>query len=107
MNDTHHTNTRPGNGYGLTVDTPSPGVLTLVLTDSADRETDRMECGFSGPVDNLLLTAVDNLLKRSKVDRFALESVRLGSGIDKSSSLYRIVQSFAAAVAAARSSTAG
>ena len=86
----------------LTIDTPEAGMLRFVLRGSGGDEIDRVECAYSGPVDNLLLTTVDNLLKRSNVDRFALKAVELGSGIDKSSSLYRIVQSFAAAVAAAR-----
>jgi hypothetical protein len=90
------------NRVSLSIDTPEPGVLVFVLTDSQGHAINRVECVFSGHVDNLVLTTVDNLLKESSVDRFALKAVELGSGIDKSSSLYRIVQSFAAAVAAAR-----
>lgn len=90
------------NHYNLSIDTPSQGLLTIVLSEREGRVIERVECTFSGPVDNLLLTTVDNLLKRSNVDRFALDAVQLGSGIDRSSSLYRIVQSFAAAIAAAR-----
>jgi len=88
--------------YTLSIDTPAPGLLLFVLSEVGGPEINRIECAFSGPVDNLVLTTVDNLLKRSNVDRFALIAVELGTGIDKSSSLYRIVQSFVAAIAAAR-----
>jgi hypothetical protein len=88
--------------YQLSIDVPSPGTLAIELSERGGTSIERVECGFSGHVDNLLLTTVDNLLKRSNVDRFALIAVVLGTGIDKSSSLYRIVQSFAAAIAAAR-----
>jgi len=88
--------------YTLSIDTPQPGLLVFELFEANGPLIDRVECAFSGPVDNLVLTTVDNLLKRSNVDRFALIAVALGTGIDKSSSLYRIVQSFVAAIAAAR-----
>lgn len=91
-----------GNTYVLTIDSPIAGTLALELRDSTGALIRRTERAFSGHVDNLLLTAVDNLLEESRVDRFALKAVELGSGIDKTSSFYRIVQSFASAVAAAR-----
>jgi len=86
----------------LTIDTPEPGILVFTLTDPAGAVRDREECRYEGPVDNLVLTIVDKLLKRSNLDRFALKAVETGQRIDKSSSLYRIVQSVAAAVAAVR-----
>lgn len=88
------------NTYTLRIDTPSVGVLTLRLVDGHGTLIDEVECAYSGHVDNLLLTAVDNLITRSSIDRFALRAVELGTGIDKNSSLYRIVQSFAAAIRA-------
>ena len=86
----------------LIIDAPQPGLMTFVLRDGSGVVIDRVECEFSGPVDNLVLTTIDSLFKRSNLDRFALKSVELGTGIDKGSSLYRIVQSVSAAVAAAR-----
>ena len=88
--------------YTLTIDTPSPELLTFTLQYGDGTQIDQVECAFVRPVDNILLTTVDNLIKRSRLDRFALQAVKLGSGIDKSSSLYRIVQSFAAAIATAQ-----
>lgn len=88
--------------YTLRINTPTPELLTFELIDGDGTLVDSVECAYSRPVDNLLLTTVDNLLKGSSIDRFALIAVELGTGIDKSSSLYRIVQSFAAAIVATR-----
>lgn len=79
--------------HTLIIDQSEPGILSLSLG------TNTMRVPYEGPVDNLLLTAVDNLLRRSTLHKSALRSVTVGAGIDKNSSLYRIVQSFAAAVA--------
>jgi len=87
--------------YTLTVDSPRAGVITLVLAGPDSVPVGTSEIAYEGPVDNLLLTAVDNLLKTHTIDRSTLVSVAVGSGIDKNSSLYRIVTSFASAVAAA------
>lgn len=88
------------NSVTLHIDQPEPGVVQIILRVGADVVAQE-DVAYHGPVDNLLLTAVDNLFKRHRVDRFALKSVELGQGIDKNSSLYRIVTSFAAAVAVA------
>jgi len=87
----------------LTVDVPAPETLRLTLADG-DRPVVSEDVVYQGHVDNLLLTAVDNLLRRSNLDRSALVAVKLGAGIDKNSSLCRIVQSFASAIAAAHQS---
>jgi hypothetical protein len=90
----------------LTVDTPEPGVLRLVLSDPAgEGELASQDIAYSGHVDNILLTGVDNLLKRSKLHKSSLKSVALGQGIDKNSSLYRIIQSLSAAITAGSGST--
>ena len=88
--------------YIISIDMPAPELLTFELRSSDGEVIDTVECAYTRPVDNLLLTTVDNLLNRSSIDRFALIAVELGMGIDKSSSLYRIVQSFAAAIVATR-----
>lgn len=84
----------------LHIDTPEPATLRLVLRNAAGHELDRSDTPLTGHVDNILLTAVDKLLKRNSMDRFALEAVEAGLGIDKNSTLCRIVSSFAAAIAA-------
>jgi hypothetical protein len=84
----------------LTVSQPQVGILRLQLTDQAGSEMASEDLPHTGHVDKLLLTGVDNLLKRSKLHESALRLVVVGQGIDKNSSLYRIVQSFAAAVTA-------
>jgi tRNA A37 threonylcarbamoyladenosine modification protein TsaB len=83
----------------LLIDTPDPAVLRLILQDDAGTTLDRADIPLEGYVDNLLLTAVDKLLKENTMDRFALNAVLVGARIDKNTSLCRIVKSFASAVA--------
>jgi hypothetical protein len=85
----------------LHIDVPHAGIIRLTLQAADGGVVDIEDVVYQGPVDNLLLTAVDNLLRRSKLHKSALKIVTLGAGIDKNSSLYRIVQSFASAVAVA------
>lgn len=85
--------------YELLIDQPAPDTLVLTLTGPAGPLSDTIP--YHGHVDNILLTAVDNLLKRHSIDRFALKAVTAGPGIDKNSSLYRIVTSFGSAVSVA------
>lgn len=89
------------NDVVITIDTPVAGTLVLALATSGGDPLDSLTVTYQGPVDNLLLTAIDNLLKRNRVHKFALKAVWLGQGIDRNSSLYRIVQSFATAITAA------
>lgn len=86
----------------LTIDIPQDGILRLILTDGQGRELRREDVPCLGHVDNLLLTAVDNLLRRSNLHKSALSEVVVGQGIDKKSSLYRIVTSFSSAILVAK-----
>jgi hypothetical protein len=63
---------------------------------------DSQDLPYQGHVDNLLLTGIDKLLQKHKIDRSALRTVTPGPGIDKNSSLDRIVKAFVSAVAVAR-----
>ncbi|HXK36779.1 MAG TPA: hypothetical protein VJ553_04315 [Candidatus Paceibacterota bacterium] len=89
-------------GLTLVVDTPDPTFLALTLLDAEGTAIGTLEYPLEGYVDNVLLTAVDILLKKHSMDRFALDAVQAGGGIDRNSSLCRIVRSFASAVAATR-----
>jgi hypothetical protein len=80
----------------LIVDLPEPGVLELHLGEHS------LRMPYTGHVDNLLLTAVDKLLQEHTIDKSAITAVQAGPGVDKNSSLYRIVTSFASAIAATR-----
>lgn len=84
----------------LIVDIPESHILRLILQDGTGQTLDTLDTPLEGHVDNILLTAVDKLLKRNSMDRFAFAAVTAGAGIDKTSSLYRIVKSFASAVSA-------
>jgi hypothetical protein len=86
--------------YQLVVDTPQPNVLSLELVHEGRVVSTHQEA-WQGHVDNILLTVVDNFLKRNTLDASALDSVQLGQGIDNNSALCRIIQSFAGAIAVA------
>ena len=86
----------------LVIDMPEQGVLTLTLRDGSGAVMDTLDTPVQGHVDNVLLTSVDKLLRRNNIDRFALDAVEAGGGIDKNSSLCRIVRSFASAMTATR-----
>lgn len=83
----------------LLVDLIPPHVLRLTLM-RGDEVLDTWEEPIIHNADEILLTGVDKLLQRNTIDRSALKKVQSGQGIDKNSSLYRIVTSFAAAVQA-------
>ena len=85
----------------ITIDSPAADMLVFTLETADGRQLDRETVPYHGPVDNILLTTVDNLIKRNRLHKFALKAVRLGQGVDKNSSLYRMVQSFATAITAA------
>lgn len=87
--------------YTLVFDVEGNEII-LTLHDERGVEVDRFRMVYRPPVDNLLLTAIDNLLNRNRLHKFALKAVQLGQGVDKNSSLYRMVQSFAAAITAAQ-----
>jgi hypothetical protein len=87
--------------YILIVDIPQQGVLRLELQDSQGTPIDTLETSYEGHVDNVLLTSVDNLIQRNTIAKSALRAVHVGAGIDKNSSLYRIVIAFASAISAA------
>lgn len=86
--------------YTLTIDLLVAGTLRFLLADEMG-QIDVVDVPYEGHVDNLLLTTVDNLIKKNSIDRSVLVTVHAGEGIDKNSSLYRIVLSFAAALAVA------
>ena len=81
--------------HELIIDLAGPDTLLLTL------DGDRTSVALSDHVDNLLLTAVDKLLREHRINKSALISVHAGAGVDKNSSLYRMVNTFAAAIRAA------
>jgi hypothetical protein len=91
----------------LVIDVPIPGILRLVLSDAGGHVLGTSDQPLQGYVDNILLTAVDNLLKRSSIDRSAPIDAVAGPGIDKTSSLFRIVTSFASALAVSSATRPG
>lgn len=87
--------------YTVVVDVPQQGVLHLEVRDSGGALVTAGDFPYEQHVDNILLTAVDNLIRGSSIDRSALITAEAGPGIDKNSALGRIVSSFASALGAA------
>ena len=83
--------------YLITIDVPQRD--TILVTVSKDAEVIHTEdLPYEGAVDTRLLTLIDNLFHEHILDKFALISVKPGSGIDKTSLLYRIVLTLDAAL---------
>jgi len=81
--------------HQLTIDMAGPDTLRLTFDGIP------ADVPLKGHVDNVLLTAVDKLLQEHRIHKSAHVTVHAGAGVDKNSSLYRMVQSFAAAQRAA------
>ena len=86
----------------LLVDMSQDGLLDFQLIDDRGQILAHENRPYEGHVDNILLTVVDNLLKRSKLHKSALTNAEAGQGIDKNSSLYRIVRVFSSVLAEAQ-----
>ena len=84
----------------LLVDLVPPHTLHLALR-RGDAVLETLDQPIIHNADEILLTGVDKLLQRNTIDKSALTSIELGQGIDKNSSLCRIVTSFGSALAAA------
>lgn len=85
----------------IIVDFIAPDTLRLTLARDA-MVIDTLDQTIDRNADLILLTGVDKLLQGHKIDKSALRTVQAGQGIDKNSSLYRMVTSFASAVEATR-----
>ena len=85
----------------LLIDLVAPHDLRLVLRRGT-QVLDSLDQPIVHNVDIILLTGVDKLLQRNTIHRSAVRTIELGQGIDKNSSLYRIVTSFVSALAVTR-----
>jgi hypothetical protein len=77
------------------------GQLVLALLNEHNVAVDELRLDSKGHADEIILIGVDKMLKRNNIDRSALTAIQRGQGIDKNSSLDRIVTSFASAIVAA------
>lgn len=59
---------------------------------------DTVDFAFDKNVDTLLIGSIDKFLKRNKIDILSLKTVNVSGDIDKNSSLYKVIQTWIAAV---------
>ena len=75
--------------------------LELVLKHGK-RPIDAVDFSFDKNLDTLLIDSIDKFLKRNKIDILSLKTVQIkgfgGQGIDKNSSLYKMVRTWLSAV---------
>jgi hypothetical protein len=88
-------------GYELVISMPDSGTVRAELF-CGGVSVARQEVPNRGHVDNMLLTAVDNMYIEHILDRFAEIRVTAGPGIDNYSLLDKIVLSLDAALGRAR-----
>jgi len=51
---------------------------------------DTLTFDFEANLDSVLISAVDKILKRNKIETLSLKTVKIGGDIDKNSSAYKI-----------------
>ncbi len=55
---------------------------------------DRLDFLFQGNLDDMLITSVDKILKKNRIETLSLKTVRIGGRVDKNSSAYKIALTF-------------
>jgi len=59
---------------------------------------DTLTFGFEANLDSVLISAVDKILKRNRIDTSSLKTVKVGGNVEKGSSAYKITQTFIEAI---------
>ncbi len=55
---------------------------------------DTLTFDFEANLDSVLISTVDKILKRNKIETLSLKTVKIGGDIDKNSSAYKIALTF-------------
>lgn len=87
--------------YHLLITPTAEGGLTVSLVRARTAIDSVMTRPGEHP-DIALIEALDTLVQRSSVDRFTLKGALASKGVDKTSSLYKIIRALNAALAAGR-----
>ena len=64
--------------------------------------TDSLTFDFEANLDSVLIAAVDKILKRNRIDTSSLKTIKVAGNIEKSSSAYKIAQTFIEAIKASK-----
>lgn len=55
---------------------------------------DTLTFDFDANLDSVLISAVDKILKRNKIETLSLKTVKIGGNIDKNSSAHKVALAF-------------
>ena len=81
--------------------TKNRGEVELKLKENG-KLIDTLTFDFEANLDLVLISAVDKILKRNKIDTSSLKTVSVSGNIEKGSSAYKIAQTFIEAVKASK-----
>ncbi|OGN13078.1 MAG: hypothetical protein A3J47_01135 [Candidatus Yanofskybacteria bacterium RIFCSPHIGHO2_02_FULL_43_22] len=63
---------------------------------------DTLTFDFEANLDSVLISAVDKICKRNRIETLSLKKVKVAGNIEKSSSAYKIAQTFVEAIKASK-----
>ena len=68
---------------------------------------DALDFSFHANLDDLLITSVDKIFKRNRIETLSLKTIKVAGNVDKNSSAYKIAQTFIEAVKASKQANIG
>jgi len=60
--------------------------------------TDTLTFEFEANLDSVLISAVDKIIKRNRIESLSLKTVKVSGNVEKSSSAYKIARTFIEAI---------
>jgi hypothetical protein len=81
--------------------TENRGEVVLELRDGK-KCIDTLTFEFEANLDSVLIAAVDKILKRNRIDTSSLKTIKVSGNVEKSSSAYKIAQTFIEAIKASK-----
>ena len=63
---------------------------------------DALDFSFKGNLDDMLISSVDKILKKNRIETLSLKTIKIEGDVDKNSSAYKIAQTFIEAVKASK-----
>ncbi len=81
--------------------TEKKGEVELKLQDGR-KLIDSLTFDFEANLDSVLISAVDKICKRNRIERLSLKTIQVLGNVEKSSSAYKIAQTFIEAIKASK-----
>jgi len=81
--------------------TEKRGEVELKLQEGK-RLIDTLTFEFEANLDSVLISAVDKIIKRNRIETLSLKTVKVLGNVEKSSSAYKIAQTFIEAIKASK-----